>query len=142
MINSLLLSHPDVAGCLWHIDSALSTGATRIEIASRRDVRQDVKPLTHIIAPLRFSIEETRRFIDSNLSLQVSLFAAFTLPAVAAESVGQAASDAATKTGQAVARAGRETGHAAAEAGRETASAVKKGGRKAKAAAKAASETK
>ena len=57
--------------------------------------------------------------------------AAFALPTVAAESVGQAASDAATKTGHAVGEAGRKTGHA-----------VKKGGRKVKAATTAASEAK
>ena len=79
--------------------------------------------------------------------------AAWALPALATESVGQAASNAATAsghaigeagraTGHAVAETGRETGHVAATAGRATASEAEKGTRKVKAAGTAASATK
>jgi hypothetical protein len=86
------------------------------------------------------------------LSLTVAA-AAWALPALATESVGQAASNAATAsghaigeagraTGHAVAETGRETGHVAATAGRATAAEAEKDTRKAKAAESAASATK
>jgi hypothetical protein len=79
--------------------------------------------------------------------------AAWALPALATESVSQAASNAATAsghaigeagraTGHAVAETGRDTGHAVATAGRATASEAEKGTRKVKAAGTAASQTK
>ncbi|MEO8523884.1 MAG: hypothetical protein ABI460_04095 [Caldimonas sp.] len=66
---------------------------------------------------------------------------AIALPAAAAESVGEAASNAATKTGHAIGEAGRATGHAVAETGRKAKAVAKKGVRKAKAAGHAASAT-
>lgn len=79
--------------------------------------------------------------------------AAWALPALATESVSEAASNAATASGHAIGEAGRATGHAVAETGRETghvvatagratASEVEKGTRKAKAAESAATTTK
>jgi hypothetical protein len=109
--------------------------------------------LSRISSGAQIFIPETTIMYRIALASITLAAAAFALPAVAAESVGQAASDAATKTGHAVgeagrktghavAEAGRKTGHAVAEAGRETASAVKKGGSKVKAATTSASETK
>jgi hypothetical protein len=91
----------------------------------------------------------TQRIAIASIALAA---AAWGVPALAAESVGQAASNAATASGHAVGEAGRATGHAVAEtgrdtghvvatAGRATASGAEKGTRKVKAAGTAASAT-
>ena len=64
----------------------------------------------------------------ASLALCAVLLSAAALPATA-ESVGQAASEAAIKTGHAVAEAGRTVGHAAAETGRAVGHGAAEAGR-------------
>ncbi len=96
---------------------------------------------TNMILPVDFNPGDHNELSHRARSRRLTL-TAIALPAGAAESVGQAASNAATKTGHAAGEAGRATGHAAAEAGRKTKAVAKKGVRKVKAAGHAASATK
>jgi hypothetical protein len=105
------------------------------------------QPLRHLTL---YISGERNMMIRLSLAASALALAGFAAPALAAESVGQAASSAANKTGHAVAdtsrkvghgvaEAGRDVGHATAEAGRKTGHAVKRGAQKTKAAVKPSS---